>query len=317
MSYLITGGTGFIGIHIARLLAQEGEEVVTYDIDPRRDILEYLMSKKEIALVKVIKGDITDVAHLIRTAKEHHSTRIIHMAALLSIDSSANPALAVQINCGGTANILETARILRVEKVIYASSNTVFGPAEKYEGEYIPNDAPHYPSTIYGACKSFIERLAGHYFNEYGVDGVGLRFPVVYGMGHKGGVSALITEELMVKPALGKPGRVPCRDDTLNWLYVEDAARGVVMASRRATTKTRCFNIDGEICPVVLAANYVRKIVPDADITLLPGSTGFTGKYETSRIREEIGYRSQWPLEKGIEQVISAVRKMNNWQQKS
>ena len=142
MSYLITGGTGFIGIHIARLLTQEGEEVVTYDIDPRRDILEYLMSKKEIALVKVIKGDITDVAHLIRTAKEHHSTRIIHMAALLSIDSSANPALAVQINCGGTANILETARILRVEKVIYASSNIVFGPAEKYEGSIFPMTFP-------------------------------------------------------------------------------------------------------------------------------------------------------------------------------
>lgn len=317
MSYLITGGTGFIGAHIARLLTQAGEEVVIYDIEPRRDMLEYLLKKEEILLVKVIKGDITDLAHLIRTAKEHNCTKIIHMAALLSIASSANPSLAVRINCDGTVNILETARILNLEKVVYASSNTVFGPAEKYEQEYIPNDAPHYPSTIYGACKSFNERLAEYYFNEYGVDSIGLRFPVVYGMGHKEGAAAILTEELMVKPALGKPGRVPSGDDTLNWLYVEDATRGVVMASRKATTKTRSFNIDGEICPITVAADYVKKLVPDADITLLPGHTGFTGKFETSKIREEIGYRPQWPLEKGIEQVINAVRKLYNWQQRS
>jgi UDP-glucose 4-epimerase len=317
MSYLITGGTGFIGAHITRLLTQEGEEVVTYDIDPRQDILDYLIRKEEIVLVKVIKGDITDLAHLFRTAKEHNSTKIIHMAALLSLASSANPVLAVRINCGGTANILETARILGLEKVIYASSNTVFGPAEKYKEEYISNEAPHYPSTIYGACKSFNERLAEHYFNEYGVDSVGLRFPVVYGMGHREGAAAVLTEELMVKPALGKPGKVPSGDDTLNWLYVEDAARGVVMASRKATTRTRSFNIDGEICPVAVAANYVRKLVPDADITLLPGRTGFTEKYETSKIREEIGYQPEWPLERGIEQVINAVRKRYDWQQRS
>jgi len=317
MSYLITGGTGFIGAHIAGLLAQGGEEVVIYDIEPRRDIFEYLISKEEIALVEVVKGDITDLAHLIRTAKEHNCTKIIHMAALLSRASSANPVLAVRINCGGTTNILETARILDLEKVIYASSNTVFGLAEQYKEEYISNDAPHYPSTLYGACKSFDEWLARHYFNEYGVDSVGLRFPVVYGLGHKEGAAATLTDELMVKPALGKPGRVPCGDDTLNWLYVEDAARGVVMASKKASTKTRSFNIDGEICPIAVAVDYVRKLVPGADITLLPGHTGFTGKYEISKIREEIGYRPQWPLERGIEQVIKGVRKLYNWQQRS
>ncbi len=309
MSYLITGGTGFIGASITRFLTKEGEEVIVYDVDPRQDILEYLLSKEEIVLVKVIKGDITDVAHLIRTAKQYNSTKIIHMAALLSTASSANPVLAVRINCSGMVNILETARILGVEKVVYASSNTVFGPAEKYEEDYIANDAPHYPSTLYGACKSFNERLAEHYLKD-GVESVGLRFPVVYGMGHREGASATITEELMVKPALGKPGRVPCGDDILNWLYVEDAARAVVMASKKATTKTKVFNVDGEVCPVALAADYVRRQIPDADITLLPGYTGFTGKFETGKIREEIGYRPQWPLEKGIEQVINEARKL-------
>jgi UDP-glucose 4-epimerase len=317
MSYLITGGAGFIGAHIVRLLTQGGEHVVIYDIEPRRDMLEYLLNKEQILLAKIIKGDITDPAHLIRTTKDHNCTKIIHMAALLSGASSANPVLAVRINCDGTANILETARILHLEKVVYASSNTVFGPAEQYKEEYISNDAPHYPSTLYGACKSFDERLAEHYFIEYGVDSIGLRLPVVYGLGHKEGAAATLTEELMVKPALGKPGRVPCGEDTINWLYVEDAARGVVMASKKPTTKTRSFNVGGELCPVAVAVDYVKKLVPGADITLLPGHTGFTGKYETSEIREEIGYYPQWSLEKGIEQVIIAARKLHDWHQRS
>lgn len=312
MRYLITGGTGFIGAYVTRLLVQEGKEVVAYDIDPRREILEYLIGKEQITLVRMIKGDITDLAHLIRTAQEFNITKIVHLAAILSKASSENPSLAVRTNCDGTANIFETARILRLEKVVYASSNTVFGPAEKYEKEYIPNDAPHYPSTIYGACKSFNERLAEYYFNEYGVDSVGLRFPVVYGVGHReGAASSILTEELMVKPALRKPGKVPYSgNEILNWLYVEDAARGVMMASQRVRTKTRAFNIDGEICSVAVAVEYVKKLIPDADLTLLPRHIEFTGKFETTRIREEIGYQPQWNLERGIKQVIDTARKL-------
>ena len=310
MSYLITGGTGFIGAYVARMLVQKGETAILYDSAPRQGILDDLLSKEEGALARVIRGDITDLAHLIRTAKEHNCTTVVHLAALLSIASSANPSLAVRINCDGTANILELARILSLEKVVYASSNTVFGPPEKYEQEYIPDDAPHYPSTVYGACKSFNERLAAYYFDAYGVDSIGLRFPVVYGLGHREGAASILTEELVVKPALGRPGRVPYGgDQILNWLYVEDAARGVVLASKAATTKTRSFNIDGEICSMTAAVGYVKKRIPNADITFLSGTTGFAGNYDTTRIREEIGYRPEWTLEKGIDASIRALQK--------
>ena len=312
MTYLITGGTGFIGAHLTRLLVQEGKEVVTYNRDPRRDILEYLVGREQLASVRVIRGDITDLAHLMRTAREFNVTTIVHMAAMLSRASAENPLLAVRINCEGTANIFETARILQLEKVVYASSNTVFGPPEKYDKEVISNDAPHYPGGVYGACKSLNERLAEYYFNEYGVDSVGLRFPVVYGVGHKeGAASSMLTEELMVKPALGKPGRVPYSgDQVLNWLYVEDAVRGVIMAARKARTKTRAFNMGGDICSVSAAAEYVKKLIPGADLTLLPKRIEFTGRFESTQIRDEIGFQAQWTLERGIKQVIDSVRHM-------
>lgn len=84
------------------------------------------------------------------------------------------------------------------------------------------------------------------------------------------------------------------------------------MASKTPRTKTRSYNIGGEFCPIAVAVEYVRKLVPGADITLLPGHTGFTGKFEITKIREDIGYYPQWSLEQGIEQVINAVRKLHN-----
>jgi UDP-glucose 4-epimerase len=313
MSYLVTGGTGFIGAYITKLLIHDGKDVVAFDVEPRPEVLESLIGKERKGSLKMIIGDITDLPHLIRTVQEFGVTKIFHMAALLSRASSANPSLAVRINCEGTANIFETARILGLQKVVYASSNTVFGPIEKYRGEVIGNDAPHYPVTIYGACKSFNEKYAEYYFGEYGVDSAGLRFPVVYGLGHKpGSASSILSQELIVNPAMGKPGRVPYYgEEILNWIYVEDAARGAVMVGESERTKTKAFNIGGEVCTVAGAAEYVKKKIPGADLTFLPNRIEFTGKFDTSNIKDEVGYTPRWSLEKGIELMIDKVRSLN------
>jgi len=313
VNYLVTGGTGFIGSYVTCLLIREGERVIVYDINPSRDLIQKLVAKEGSDRVEVVRGDITDLSQLIRTAQEYNTATIIHMATLNNPASSANPGLAVRVNCGGTVNVLETAKILGLEKVVFASTASVFGSADKYEQEFIPNDAPHYPSGIYSACKSFNERLAQHYFSEYRVDSIGLRFPLVYGVGQREGSAANVTEGLMVNPALGKPGRVIWGDDTINMLYVEDAATAAVMASKVATTKTRAFNISGDIRPIAEVVDYVKKLIPDADITVLPGKEGFAWKCDSTQFREEIGYQPEWIMERGVEKVIEEVRKQHNW----
>ena len=77
------------------------------------------------------------------------------------------------------------------------------------------------------------------------------------------------------KPALGKPGKVPHGGETINWLYVEDAARATVMASKAATTKTRAFNINGDIHSVDEAVDYIRGLIPGAELTVLQGPSLF------------------------------------------
>lgn len=313
MAYLVTGGGGLIGLRIARDLAAEGERVVLFDWAPQQGLLDQLLNEKERMLVKTEIGDITDLAHLIRTVKENSLDKIIHLASLVTYTSAANPPLAIRVNCEGTANVFETARILELKKVVWASSIAVFGSPEQYAQEYVPNDAAHYPKSVYGGSKSFNEVVATHYIKEYGLDITAIRYSFVYGIGQRTGIIFHVLKELIENPVLGKPGRVPYGDDSFGWLYVNDASRATITISKTAKPKTMVFTIAGEIRPVKDAVNYVKSLLPGADITLLPGLIygGTVWKHDTTPLREEIGYTPQWSLEKGLEDSISLARRQH------
>lgn len=311
-SCLVTGGTGFIGAYIVRDLVREGMNVILYDVSPQTALLEQLLGKDLKNKITIVRGDVLDLALLINTANEHKVSQIVHMAALLLSASSANPLLALRVNCEGTVNIFETARILGLKKLVWASSGAVFGPPEKYHQGYLPNDAPHYPGSLYGACKSFNEKAAELYLDKYGVDSIAIRFGGVYGAGQREGVSAALTQELIINPALGKPGKVPYADDIINWLYVEDAARSAVLALQAPQTKTRAFNVAGDFKSIREVADYVRQLFPDSEITLEPGTMGVAWKVDASCIEREIGFRPEWPVERAVKKIANSVRKQNN-----
>jgi UDP-glucose 4-epimerase len=318
MTYLVTGGAGFIGSHVVRDLVREGEQVVVYDWFPERKGLERLLSEEEIeSSVKIVHGDVTNFSQLIGTLQENNVEKVIHMAALMLHEVNANPLLGVKVNCEGTVSVFEAARFLGLKKVVWPSSGSVFGPAEMYPQEYIPNDAPHYPQNIYGAAKSFDEFVAAYYSNRYGLDITALRFVMVYGAGQVRGRTARIIRELVCNPALGKPGKVPAAgDNVLGWTYVDDAARATVMASKASQTRTKAFSVRGEIHTVQEIADYVKELLLGADITLLPlersaSHTIMTCKYETRLIEEELGYHPQWTMKEGIKETVNIVRREN------
>jgi len=315
MTYLVTGGTGLIGSRIVRDLARDGDRIVVYDWFPEMGSLERLLSADEIrSQIKMVQGDVTDFPNLLRTIKENGVEKIIHLAALLQAVAGANPPMAVKVNCEGTVNIFEAARFLELKKVVWASSSSVFGPPERYSQEYIPNNAPHYPQNIYGATKSFCEVAATHYSEHYDMDITALRYVLVYGAGQIRSSGATIMRELVYNPALGKPGKVPF-PGVLGWIYVDDAARAAVQTSKAARMKTKAFSIMGEIYSIEEVADYVRELLPDADITVLPLSPaaaaagGQTWKYNTRRIEEEIGFRPRWTVKQGIKETINIVRR--------
>jgi UDP-glucose 4-epimerase len=318
MTYLITGGAGFIGSHVVRDLVRGGEKVVVYDVFPHRNTLELVLDRDEIDNnIKIVQGDVTDYAHLLKVLQENKIDTIIHLAAVMILEFQADPLLGVKVNCDGTASVFEAARFLGIKKVVWASSGSVFGPGTMYPQEYIPNDAPQYPQNLYGAAKSFNELVATHYIKRYGMDITALRFVMVYGAGQTNGRTAAIMKQMVYNPALGKPGRVPAAaDNVLGWTYVDDAARATVMASKAYKLKNSAFSVMGKIHNVQEVADCVRSLLPPAEINLLPleksaSHTIMTCKYDTSRIEEELGFFPQWTMPRGIKETINIVRRSN------
>ena len=278
-----------------------------------RGSLDQILDEQEIKKIRIVQGDITDWACLSRTVKEFGVEIIIHLAAFLTYASALSPSLAVKVNCSGTCNVLEISRLFGVKKVVWPSSFSVFGPQEFYAEKEVPNDAPHYPTNIYSACKTFGEQLAEHYFRQYGVDCVALRLTNVYGPGQQGGLSARITQGLIENPALGKPGEIPFSDGILNWLYVEDAADALILSTKVEKTKSRSFNISGDIRSIEEVIEFVRRLFPKAEIICEPGKVPpHCYRVDTTAIEKEIGFRPKWSVEEGIRRVANVIRHKHN-----
>jgi nucleoside-diphosphate-sugar epimerase len=309
MTYLITGGFGCIGTYVIRDLLNAGEKIVVYDFAHDLTIPKLVLTPEQCEGFTFVQGDITDLPHVLRTVKEHDIDRIIHLASWQVPACQANPPQALKVVCEGTINMFEAARIFELKRIVWASSVAVFGAPEDYNHQQIANDAPHFPKFIYGACKSLNERYAEHYFNEYGVDSIGLRFTAVYGVGRTRGMSSFSTK-MIENVALGQPAVVPFGDDAVDWQYVEDVSRSIVMSCTCPPTKTRVFSVKGGIRAVKEGADYLKQIVPDAQITLEPGIFGISWDYDATPIAGEIGFTPAYTMERGIFKTLNRFREL-------
>src|SRR5439155_6788509 len=153
----------------------EGERVVAYDVDVRDNAVHRILAPDELARVRFVQGDVLDPLGLLHAARDDEVRDIVHLAAALIPTCQAQPALGVRINVDGFNHVLELARVIGARRVVWASSIAVYGPQSRYEGEP-DEDAPHGPTTVYGATKSMNEFMARHYHEAFGVESVGLRF---------------------------------------------------------------------------------------------------------------------------------------------
>ncbi|MGI6037526.1 MAG: NAD-dependent epimerase/dehydratase family protein [Limnochordia bacterium] len=306
LNILLTGATGFIGSYILKLLQQEGHKVVGFDKLVDNTSIQQILTPEELAQTTIVQGDIQDLPTLLSVCKEHHIDTIVHTASLMGV-ASRNTQAAVNVNIKGTINIFDTARILGMRRVVWASSQTVFGPQDKHPQEWIPNDGPHFPMTMYAACKSFLEYVGRYYYESYGLDTIALRYCAVYGLGRLRGSDTYLNN-LIVYPALGKKGIVDYGDDAPNLLYVKDAARATLLACTVPSTESRAFTITGEIKPLTEVRDYVLQLIPDAEIELKPGYYPSGWKFDTRVVEEELGYKPEYDVERGVKELIQLVQ---------
>ncbi len=307
MAVLITGGTGFIGSYVVRQLIRAGRRVVTLDPLPG-NVINKVLTREELGEVNITTGDVACFRDVVQAIRDNGVERVIHLASLLHPASNEDPSRAIQVNVEGQVTILEAARLLGLKKVVWASSVVVFGPRTAHHERVLPDDAPHHPVSVYGATKSFDEFLTNHYIKAWQVDALGLRPTLVYGPGRVRGASAFVNE-LIVKPALGQPASVPCGDDVVDWQYVEDLAALLVKCVDLPRMKTPVFNTQFDRRSIREAGAYVKALIPSADITYQPGEFGIAWELDDSRLQDEIGFTPQYPMERGIREVIAHARR--------
>lgn len=307
MVTLVTGGNGFIGSYVLRELVKRGEKAVSYDL-PYRPPPENVAKK-----VTFEKGDIRYVTRLFEVAKNHDVDHIIHTVSLLTAVSQMNPMLAFDINGKGTLNVLEVARTMDVDRVVYISGAAVYGVTER--DKWVTEDHPRNPVTIYGAIKVLCEDLGMNYVKTYGLDFVAVRPPIAYGPERERGF--LFIQDCIEHAVFKKHVKIPGGgDQKFGPAHVKDAAKGLVLASFKKGLKHRIFNVGPGISKMYTlrdVANMVKEFVPEATFDIGPGEViedPLRGPLDITRAREELNYEPDYPrLEKGVKDFIETLIK--------
>ena len=306
MTILVTGGTGFIGSSILRALVNKNEKSIANDLMPDLSLIGDISDK-----IEIVRGDVLDLPNLLRIIKNHEVDKVIHMVYLLIDASRENPYRAIEINIQGTNNVFEAARILDLERVVFASSAGVYGPAEYYGGTSVEVDeeSPTKPTTVYGACKVLNEFMLKVYSERYDLDLIALRPTQVYGPGRtRGGVAFM--SRLIEDPARGKPVVLAYPpDQEHDWLYVKDTADAFVTACFAKKPKHDIFNIAGGTHTLEEAAKYIKELIPDAKITFGDKPVGWVSRYNSTRAANELGIRPKYSLKSGVEEIVESARR--------
>jgi UDP-glucose 4-epimerase len=167
MRVLVTGGAGYIGSHMVKLLLEEGADVVTFD---------NLSSGRRGAVTggSFVEGDLNDPELLRRTLTRQRVDAVMHFASLIQVGESVRePARYYETNVTGTLNLLSAMRETGVHRFVFSSSAAVFG-----EPQYTPIDEAHPKAPInpYGFSKWIIERVLADYAHAHGIASVSLRY---------------------------------------------------------------------------------------------------------------------------------------------
>lgn len=299
MAVLVTGGYGMIGSWVTHELAQRGYRVI---ISSRsRHKVSYL--KKFEDQIEFFKADVLDYASLFGLFEAYRGEidGIVHIAGLMGGPYFAtNPHLHIRINTMGTVDLLEASRIFGIKKFIYCSSGSVYGPRDDVPDE----DVPMAPGDLYGAAKTSAEFFGLQYANEFGVDFRAVRVFFAYGPG-------VMPSELypLYQAAFGcLEGMTKIRleagaDQAIDFTYLKDIARGMVMLYEADKVADRQFNLtSGVYYPIPEVIERVCTAVGvSADVEVGPGRAMPRGpSLDSTRMRETLGFEPQYSLEEGV-----------------
>lgn len=307
MTYLVTGGAGFIGSHLIDALLRRGEQVVCLDnftsyYDPARKRRNLVWATAQPGF-SLVEADIRDAATLAEVFAAHRPQRVAHLAAMPGPRPSiADPVLYTQVNITGTVNLLDLSQRHAVESLLIASTSSVYGHTTRLP--FAEDDPTDRPLSPYAASKKAAEVLAYTFHSLYGTPTSVVRFFTVYGPRGRPDMTPYLFVDKMVRGepiTLFNSGVELFRDYT----YVDDIVAGVLAAldnpqpyeifnlGNSQPIELRCFV---ELLEAVTGHHAIIEARP------LPATEPLITFASTAKAERLLGFKSQTTVELGLEQ---------------
>jgi UDP-glucose 4-epimerase len=318
MSVLVTGGAGYIGSHVVRLLHQRGESVVVVD-DLSSGLVERIGSSK---LVQLNLASPEAVSVLTQTMREHEVKSVIHLAAQKQVGISVQePERYYNENIGGMANLLTAMRQTGVDRLVFSSSAATYGMPGV---DSVTEDAACSPINPYGETKLIGEWMSANASRAWGLRAANLRYFNVAGAGWPELADTAVMNLVPIVFAALKAGKDPVvfGDDyptadgscIRDYVHVHDLAEAHLSALdylERDDRKFSTFNVGtGSGSSVFEVLSEVKRVTGiDFKIDLQPRRAGDPPSLcaNVSRIEEELGWTAKQGLAEIIESAWSAI----------
>jgi UDP-glucose 4-epimerase len=304
MKYIVTGGAGFIGSHIAEAVAGSHEVVVIDNYSSGKQENLSMFSDN----VQCIRGSITDLP-LLRDAFAG-AEGIFHLGAIASVARSVDDPVAThETNLTGTLNVLLAARDCGVKKVVFSSSSAVYGDEPTLPKR---EDMPPAPLSPYAVSKLAGEYYCNVFFKLFGLKTISLRYFNIYGprQDPQSEYAAVIPK--FITRLLNKQAPVIFGNgkQTRDFVYVRDVVQANILAMQSSQTGT--FNIgSGESIDLNTLACTLAEIM---EVNIPP-------VYEKPRagdirdsvsditaVKKSLGYQTGYSLERGLAETITWFR---------
>ncbi len=307
---LVTGGLGQIGSNLVPFLRNKygKENVVVTDIrEPDNDVSPF------------VKLDILDKKSLEKVIDEYDVDTIYHLAAILSAKGEKNPQLAFNVNIVGLYNILEVGREFGLERIMVPSSIAAFGPETPKDNT--PNDTVLRPRTMYGISKVTGELLGLYYWEKYGLDVRGVRYPgIISWNAMPGGGTTDYAVEIFHYALRGEKYVCFLKEDTvLPMMYMPDAVKALTSLAE-APSENLIHRTDFNVQAMSFApkdlVEEIRKYIPDFEVEYKPDyrqkiADSWPRSLDDSAARKEWGWKADYDMKSMVKDIIKNLsRKM-------
>jgi UDP-glucose 4-epimerase len=310
--YLITGGAGFIGSHLAAALTGRGEEVVVVDNLATGKRENLLPAREGPGRLTFVEEDITETATCQRAMRG--VDYVLHQAARPSVQRSVeDPLLSHRVNVTGGLNVLDAARREGVKRVVLASSSSAYGDREPADAPKREDMDPR-PMSPYAANKVAMEFYCRSFHQVYGLESLNLRYFNVFGprQDPESHYAAVIPKFLFALLAGRRPVVFGDGGQSRDFTYVDNVVAANLAACTAPGARGQAVNVASgrsySLLELLEALGGLLGVEPRPEFAPpRPGDVRYS-LADLSRARELLGYQVRVGFQEGLARLVELAR---------